>query len=197
VSDKRKRIAIIVGHPDPAGQHFGHALASAYERGARDAGHEVKMINVARLDFPLLRSATEWEGPPAVDSILEAQHTLDWAEHVVIFFPLWLGDMPAVLKGFFEQTLRPGFAFGKAAPGRLPKKRLGGRSARIVVTMGMPALFYRMFYRAHSVNSLRRNILGFVGFRPVRTSLIGMVEGRADWRGEWLMKLSALGALGA
>jgi putative NADPH-quinone reductase len=192
-----KRIAIILGHPDPAGQHFGHALAGAYERSAREAGHEVKVINVARLELPLLRSAAEWECKPVSAPIAQAQRTIAWAEHLVIVFPLWLGDMPALLKGFFEQTLRPGFAIGKAQTGRMPKKLLAGRSARIVVTMGMPALFYRVFYRAHSVNSLKRNILGFVGFRPVRTTLVGMVEGRADWRGEWLMKLSALGALGA
>jgi putative NADPH-quinone reductase len=192
-----KRIALIQGHPDPAAGHFVHALVSTYEGAARDAGHEVRRIDVARLAFPLLHNAKEWERQPVPDAIGAAQQTIAWAEHVVIAFPLWLGDMPALLKGFFEQTLRPGFAIGKAAPGRMPKKLLAGRSARIVVTMGMPALFYRVFYRAHSVNSLRRNILGFVGFRPVRTSLIGMVEGRADWRGEWLMKLSALGALGA
>jgi putative NADPH-quinone reductase len=190
-------IAIIVGHPDQAGQHFGHALAGAYERSAREAGHEVKVINVARLELPVLRSAAEWEAKPVPEAIAQAQRTIAWAEHLVIVFPLWLGDMPAMLKGFFEQTLRPGFAIGRAAPGRLGRKLLKGRSARIVVTMGMPALFYRVYYRAHSLKSLKRNILEFCGVAPVRTTVIGMVEGSADWRGEWLMKLSALGAQGA
>ena len=31
--------------------------------------------------------------------------------YLVLFFPLWLGDMPALLKGFLEQVARPGFAF--------------------------------------------------------------------------------------
>jgi putative NADPH-quinone reductase len=192
-----KRIALIQGHPDPAGRHFGDALAGAYEEGAREAGHEVKVIHVARLDFPLLRSAAEWECKPAADSILEAQRTLAWAEHLVLFFPLWLGDMPALLKGFFEQVLRPGFAIGKAEPGRLGRKLLKGRSARIVVTMGMPAVFYKVYYRAHSVKSLKRNVLEFCGVAPVRTTLIGTVEGDADWRGGWLMKLAVLGRQGA
>ena len=34
---------------------------------------------------------------------------MQWAEHLVFLFPLWLGDMPAVLKGFLEQLMRPGF----------------------------------------------------------------------------------------
>ena len=191
-----RRIAIIQGHPDPAGGHFVHALAEAYELSAREAGNEVRRIDVARLGFPLLRNAQEWEGK-APESVGAAQQALAWAGHLVILYPLWLGDVPAVLKGFFEQALRPGFAIGKAAAGRMPKRLLAGKSARIVVTMGMPALFYRAYYRSHSVKSLKRNVLEFCGISPVRTTLIGMVEGSAGARGDWLMKLSALGALGA
>ena len=190
-----KRIALIQGHPDPAGGHFDHALADAYERAAREAGHEVRTIAVARLDFPLLRNAREWEGE-APARVREAQATIAWAQHLVIVFPLWLGDMPAVLKGFFEQAFRPGFAIGEAAPRRLPKKLLAGRSAQVIVTMGMPAFFYRLFYRAHSVKSLKRNLLGFVGFSPVRSTAIGTVEGSARGRTAWLEKMAELGRYG-
>lgn len=188
-----KRIALIQGHPDPADGHFGHALAEAYERAATAAGHEVRIIEVARLELPPLRNAQEWEWKPVPEPVAQAQRSIAWAQHLVIVFPLWLGDMPALLKGFFEQALRPGFAIGKAAPGRMAKGLLKGRSARIVVTMGMPAFFYRAYYRAHSVKSLKRNILEFCGVSPVRTTLIGMVEGRSEARAEWLARLAVLG----
>jgi putative NADPH-quinone reductase len=190
----RRRIVLIQGHPDPAGGHFGHALAAAYERGATQAGHQVRTFQVAQHDFPLLRSAVEWQSNVVPEPIREAQGAIAWADHVVIFFPLWLGDMPARLKAFFEQTLRPGFAIGNAAPGRMPQRLLKGRSARIVVTMGMPAFFYRLYYRAHSVKSLKRNILEFCGFSPVRTSLVGMVEGGSRRTNErWLARMGTLG----
>ena len=67
-----------------------------------------------------------------------------------------------------------------------------GRSARIVVTMGMPGLFYRLVYRAHSVKSLQRNILAFCGVAPVRTTVIGTIESR---RGR-TRALAAMAALG-
>jgi putative NADPH-quinone reductase len=191
-----KRIAIIQGHPDPAGGHFVHALADAYERAAREAGHEVRRIDVARLGLTLLHNAQEWEWKPPAEPVAAAQQAIAWAGHLVILYPLWLGDMPALLKGFFEQALRPGFAIGKAAPGRLWKKLLKGRSARIVVTMGMPAFFYRIYYRAHSLKSLKRNILEFCGISPVRTTVIGMVEGRKDAREAWLARLAVLGVQG-
>ena len=191
------RITILQGHPDPRGGHFGHALADAYLVAARDAAHEVRTIELAQLEFPLLRSAQEWKEAAPPPSVREAQEAIAWAEHLVIFFPLWLGDMPALLKGFLEQTLRPGFAIGTAAAGRMPKKLLKGRSARIVVTMGMPAFFYRAYYRSHSVKSLKRNILEFCGFSPVRTSLVGMVEGtKLGARELWLAKMATFGRAG-
>ena len=190
----RKRILVIQGHPDPAGGHFCHALGDAYASSAAGAGHEIRTIDLASVDFPLLRNAAQWEAEPP-PAIAQAQELLEWARHLVIVFPLWLGDMPALLKGFFEQALRPGFAIARARPGRLGPKLLKGRSARVVVTMGMPALFYRIYYRSHSVKSLKRNVLEFCGISPVHTSLIGMVEAK-EHRRAWLHRIAALGAMG-
>jgi putative NADPH-quinone reductase len=88
-------------------------------------------------------------------------------------YPLWLGEMPALLKGFLEQVARPGFAIAAESRNPLKAGLLGGRSARVIVTMGMPAVLYRWFYRAHSLKALQRNILGFAGIKPVRTSVVG------------------------
>jgi putative NADPH-quinone reductase len=122
------------------------------------------------------------------------QQDLLWAQHLVFFFPLWMGDMPALLKGFLEQLLRPGLAGGTRTEGGLPPKALKGRSARVVVTMGMPALAYRWYFRAHSVKSLERNILGMVGVAPVHETLIGGVA-QLDAAGvaRWQAKLRRLG----
>jgi putative NADPH-quinone reductase len=189
-----RRILIIDGHPDTSGQRYVHALADAYRKGAQTAGHEVKAIDVGRLDFAGLRSNAEFQkGKPPI-AICGAQEQVAWADHLVILYPLWLGAMPALLKSFFEQLLRPGFAFDAAKGKGLPRKLLKGKSARIIVTMGMPAFFYRWYFRAHSLKSLERNILGFCGIDPVRATLVGMVEGMSQrQRREWLAKVEALG----
>lgn len=188
-----KRILIIDGHPDPSGDRFLHALAAAYRDAAQGAGHEVRTLAIAKLDFPWLRSAQDFEkgAPPA--AIASAQRTIEWASHLVVLYPLWLGAMPSLTKAFFEQSLRPGFAFGPASGRGLPKPKLKGRSARVVVTMGMPSLFYRWFYRAHSLKSFERNILHFCGIRPVRATVVGMVESKAA-RARALRDMKALGA---
>jgi len=54
-----KPVVVIQGHPDPAGGHLCHALADAYASGAVSGGHNAERIEVAQLDFPVLRSATE------------------------------------------------------------------------------------------------------------------------------------------
>jgi len=189
-----RRILLVQGHPDPQGGHLCHALAQAYAEGAEAAGHALKRIEVAQLDFPVLRSAAEWEKGALPGSLIAAQQAIEWAQHLVVFFPLWMGDMPALLKAFLEQIARPGFAFHDDGNGGFGKKGLSGRSARVVVTMGMPALVYRYYFRAHSVKSLERNVLGFVGIAPVRETLIGMVDQLdAKTSAKWLAKMGTLG----
>ncbi|MFC3073430.1 NAD(P)H-dependent oxidoreductase [Shinella pollutisoli] len=195
-----RRILIIVGHPDPGPKRLCRALAESYAEGARSAGHAVRSIDIATLDFPLLRTAEEFAAHSMPATLEDAVQAIRQAEHIVFVFPLWLGTMPALLKAFLEQVMRPGvaFAYPEAGKGGFAKTLLKGRSARVVVTMGMPAFFYRLWYLGHGVAGMRRNILNFVGISPVRETLFGMVEGVSDaTRREWLARMRALGARAA
>jgi putative NADPH-quinone reductase len=188
------RIALVQGHPDARGGHLGHALADAYAAAALAAGHEVRRIEVARLQFPVLRAREEWEDAPPAPDIAQAQQTLAWASHLLILYPLWLGCMPALLKAFFEQVLRPGFAADPAGTPAGGRKRLAGRSARVVVTMGMPAFVFRWYFRAHGLRVLQRNILAFSGAGPVTDCVFGGVEAPHPARRErWLRRMRELG----
>lgn len=186
----KKRVLVIDAHPDRTELHLCHALADAYVEGVSQAGHSVCRIRLADLDFPLLRSRKQWVDEPLPQVLVTAQAGIQWAEHIVIVFPLWLGGMPALLKGFLEQIARPGFALARddahssAASDSKEKGRklLKGKSARVIVTMGMPAWVYRWFFRAHSLKALERNILGFVGIAPIHETLVGSVEGMTPAR---------------
>lgn len=192
-----QRITIIDGHPDPQPGRFCHVLADAYGQGAKDAGHEVRRLDVGQIDFPILRTQAEFEGSQIAPGIRRAQQDIQWANHLLIVYPLWLGTMPALLKAFLEQTIRPGFAFEAESNG-WPKKRLRGRTARIVVTMGMPAFWYRWYFLSHSLRSLERNILKFCGIRPVGESIFGMVEAVSDAkRARWIENTRQLGGKAA
>lgn len=191
-----KRIAIIQGHPSPQPKHLCHALAHAYAESALAAGHAVRRVEVGQIDFPLLRTADEWKSGALPASLREAQEAIGSADHLLILFPLWTGGMPALLKGFFEQVLRPGFGFRPKAGGGGLEPGLRGKSARVVVTMGMPALFFAWFYHAHGVRSLKRGILGLCGIRPVRSTYIGNVDAKNFRGAEWIATLRELGRTG-
>jgi len=187
-----RKVLVINGHPDGSPERLCAALAQAYAEGAREGGHSVETISIADLKIPYLRTQTEFEKGGVPESLKAAADAVMRAEHVVFVFPLWLGTMPAMLKSFLEQVLRPGVAMEYGDKG--PKTLLSGRSARMVVTMGMPAFVYRLYFLSHGVAGLRRSILRFVGFNPVRTTLIGMVTmGGSDKRSKWPARMRDLG----
>ena len=188
------RVLVVQGHPDGGTRHLCHALADAYAAGARSGGHELRVLDVGRLDFPLLRSQQAWEHEALPPALAPAQQDIAWAQHIVFVFPLWLGEMPALLKGFLEQVARPGFAFAAGERNPFTAQGLRGRSARVVVTMGMPAFVYRWYFAAHSLRSLKRNVLNFVGIAPVRFTLMGGVGQLSVRQAErWLETLRQLG----
>jgi putative NADPH-quinone reductase len=185
-----KRILVINGHPDPSPERLCAALADAYAEGARDGGHLLRRLDVAELALPLVASAAEFEGDPP-PAAAEAQAAIAWAEHIVVIHPLWLGGAPAMLKGFFEQVFRYGFAL--PADGLGMKGLLKGRSARIVVTMGMPAFVYLLIFGAHGVKAIERGVLWISGIHPIRRTLLGMVDDGAARRSAWLDRMRRLG----
>lgn len=191
-----RKILIIDGHPDPDPSRYGHELGTAYEEGAREVGHEVRRVRVANMTFPILRTGDDFnEGKEPVE-IASVQADVRWADHIVIVFPLWLGSMPALTKAFFEQLFRPGFAFSTDKE-NWKSPLLKPKSARVVVTMGMPAWVYRYVYFAHGVRGMERNILKFVGLNPVKESLIGSVETCSQQaREDWLEIMRDLGRIG-
>jgi len=190
-----RRILIVVGHPDPSPDRLCRGLAKAYGEGAEKAGHAVRRVDLAVLEFPMLRTMQEFEHGALPVELKDAAEAIVWAEHIVFVFPLWLGTMPALLKAFLEQVMRPGTAFAYPdTGGGFTKTLLRGRSARVVVTMGMPSVVYRLWFLGHGIAGMKRSILHFVGITPVRETLFGMVAGASDaTRAKWVSQMRNLG----
>ena len=166
------RIVIIVGHAKK--DTYCEALAEAYRRGAVEGGHQATLFVTSKMTFdPILHEGfakiqpLERDLQIAHDAIMEA-------DHLVFIFPLWLGTLPAIFKGFLERVLQPDLV----EPSKNGKfaKILKGKSARIMMTMGMPGFIYRWYFGAFALRMLKRNILGFVGVSPIRSTIHGMIE---------------------
>ena len=190
-----KRILIVIGHPAKLRQSFSEALAGAYQQGAQGAGYEVRLVNISRLNFdPILHEGYDGEQPPELD-IINAQQMILWAEHLVFIFPMWGYMIPALLKGFFERTFTPGFAYTNQSNNPLKSGLLCGKSARIIQTTGMPSLVYRLVYWAHGAKALK-SMLKFCGISPIRISYFGSIDEGEDKRKTYLDKAQRLGNSG-
>lgn len=170
-----KRILVINGHPDTRPERFCSALTKAYVEAAAKAGHQVRRIDVGALSFPLLVRFEEFQTPIDNVDIRKAQQDILWAQHLVFIHPLWLGTVPAMLKAFLERVACGGFAFDTGTAGN-PKRALTGKSARLIVTMGMPAVAFRVVFGGYGERAFERGILRLSGVWPVRKTYFGAVE---------------------
>ena len=189
----RKTICIIDGHPDGK-PHLIHALCDAYAAGASAKGHMVQRITVAGLDIPFLNTEEEFGTAPS-EPILTEREKIAAADHVLIAFPLWLGAMPAKLKAFIEQAARGSF-FLKTGESdhEWPEKMMKGKSARVVITMGMPDLVYRFGMDSGALKALERGVLGLSGFSPLHHTIIGGVGALTESKAEsWLTFMRKIG----
>ena len=186
------KIAIVVGNP--MRNSYSEGLGKAYLRGAEAGGHDAKLFLLAHMKFDaILREGYRREQPLEPD-LVAARQALQASDHLVFVFPLWAGDMPAIMKGFIERVLQPDLLAIQKSGGKASWKIFKGKSARIIMTMGMPGWFYRWYYGAHALKLLRRNVLHLIGVKPVRSTIYGMVEAVGDQtRKQWLREVEALG----
>lgn len=189
-----KNILLILGHPD--NESYCAALAEAYKEGATREGANIKYVRLADLEFdPILH----WGYNKRMDlepDLVKTQEDIKWADHIVIVYPTWWGNMPALLKGFLDRILLPGFAYKyRTKNSLLWDKLLKGRSARLIITSSSnPWLFWLFFgYAGHL--AMKKVTLWFCGIKPVKVSWFGPVLKVSDLkRKQWIEKVRTLGA---
>jgi putative NADPH-quinone reductase len=192
-----KTIALIQGHPDPEGNHFCHALAHAYVKGAESKGHDIKLVEIAQIEFPILRTQADFVQGETPATIKQAQNIIQTAEHLVLIYPLWLGTMPAYLKAFLEQVFRPDFVANGPSNVKPWERLVTEKTAHIVITMGMRDFVYRSYFLTKGIDSLEGKILAFSGINAIQETLIGGVESISDAeRKQWLDKMEQTGRIG-
>jgi NAD(P)H dehydrogenase (quinone) len=192
-----KKVLVVLGHPRV--ESFNGALANAYVEGARQAGAEVKQLDLARLEF----AANIMQSPDYDNKVVQAlepslkgaQDLIRWADHLAFVYPTFWGDMPALLKAFIDRTFLPNFAFKYRKGSPFQDKLLKGKTARIITTMDAPTLYYQLMYRSPGTNALKRATLHFCGVKPVSVTAIGRMRYLSeDARKGWLEKVKVLAA---
>ncbi|MDR0366481.1 MAG: NAD(P)H-dependent oxidoreductase [Bifidobacteriaceae bacterium] len=170
-----RKILVILGHPNEGS--FNQAISDAYVHALDGAPCEVETLELGKADFdPVLRFgySKRMAGDPFVT---RSQELVTWADHLMVVFPVWWSQMPALLKGWFYRVCTPGFAYNRN--GFRSVKHLAGRTATVITTAQAPA-----WWLAVSGNSLhrltKRQILGMCGIKVTGRLAYGMAHSKAD-----------------
>ncbi len=107
------RVLLLHAHPLP--ESFNTALRDAALDGLRTAGHGVDSCDLHAEGFNPVLTAEERRGYHAIPGNRGAVEgyvrRIERAEAVVMCFPVWCFNVPAMLKGFFDRVLLPGVSF--------------------------------------------------------------------------------------
>lgn len=164
-----ERVLILNGHPGPSSTT--RQAMDRYAAAAQEAGREVRLSQLHDISFDPDRGKAGYENAKPLEPVLqEALGNLEWCSHFVLAFPLWWGGFPAKLKGWIDRVLVLGrtFTTQETTPLGLPAPLLKGRSARVLITSDTPRAFMWLAYRDAILRQLKGQILGFVGFKPVK-----------------------------
>ena len=184
---------LIDGHPD-ANRLSAHLL-DLYQQALPD-GTGVTRLAIRDMDFNADLSRGYADLPELEPDLAAALAAIEGCDHLVLAFPLWWGAEPARVKGFWDRILLPRRAFRYHQNDPFWDRLLKGRSADLLVTMDTPPFYLRLVYFDPLGWRYKRQVLGFVGFRPIRLAYFGAVRrGGAEknlekWRGR-IRKLAA------
>ena len=186
---------IVFNHP--YGGSFCGAILAAVERGLKKGGHKCRVINLDQDDFdPVMRSkdllafvGAGRAGKDALDAIddqvREYKEHLEWAEHLVMIFPIWWMTTPAMTKGFIDKVIFPAIAYDMK-DGRLVS-RLSLRKVTVITTMNTPADVYRDVFGNPLEGSLIKGTFRQIGIKNIEwTSLNEVKQVSNEQRETWL-----------
>jgi NAD(P)H dehydrogenase (quinone) len=189
-----KKILVLCGHPDK--DSYSGLMADHYEKGAREAGHEIMRTNIGELTFdPILHKGYK-EIQPLEPDLIDLQNRFREAEHIVIVYPNWWCAMPAILKGLFDRFWLPGFAFNFNKTTKQIDKHLKGRTGRVIVLSGSHSAFQTWWRFGDFTNEIQYGILEFAGIRTAVTTYGPCEKVDGICRERWLREVETMGKKG-
>jgi putative NADPH-quinone reductase len=169
-----KKILVILGHPST--ESFNGAIFEHYIKGARASGHQIRSLELGKLNFDVVFRNPHDQNAKLEPDLKRAQKDILWAEHLVFIYPIWWGNIPALLKGFIDRVFLSGFSHRYLSNGGY-EKLLSGRSAHLIVTMDGPTIFESIYLRGSATTRvMKQAVLEFCGIKPVKITRIGQLR---------------------
>jgi len=158
------RVLLVLAHP--LQESFAASVALTAREALEASGHVVDLLDLYAEDFDPRLSNTERGGyfdvPYDTSAVAGIVDRLKAADGLVLVFPQWWFNFPAVLKGFFDRAFAPGVAFTHdVAGGRIVPQLTNIRLLYALTTTGSPWWLVH-FYMGNPVRRLlKRGIANF------------------------------------
>ncbi|QFR39772.1 NAD(P)H-dependent oxidoreductase [Candidatus Gracilibacteria bacterium 28_42_T64] len=107
------------------------------------------------------------------------QDKITWADQLVFIFPIWWGQVPAIMKNFFDTNFENNFAFRYTKKGQ--EGLLKGKTARVFATCDAPGFIYKLFIFPNRIKGyFKMYLLGFCGIKTSSFHLFDSMRKRDD-----------------
>lgn len=162
------QVLVILAHP--LKESFAASVSRTAVSALEAKGHHVDLLDLYAENFdPRLTEAERasyMTGTYDLSAVAPYAERLRSAEALILVFPQWWFNLPAILKGFIDRVFVPGIAFDYAADGiRLEPKLENLRYFWAFSTTGSPWWVVK-FYMGDPVRRiLKRGIAAFCGRR--------------------------------
>lgn len=157
------RIQAVLAHPLPGS--FAAAVHRRAVGALRARGHEVLETDLHAEGFEPCLTAAERAAyfSPAYDgaAVRPLVERLQWSQGLVLTYPHWWFDAPAILKGWFDRVWAPGAAFRHdLAGGRIEPLLTELRRVTVLTSFGSPWWLVELYMRNPARRILKRGVLG-------------------------------------
>ena len=168
------RILLVLAHP--LSDSFAAATASTARAALERGGHSVDLLDLYAEGFDPCLSQAERRGyfdiPYDSSGIDGIARRLQAADGLMLVFPQWWFNFPAILKGFFDRVFAPGIAFEHdKAGGRIVPKLTNITVFWALTTTGSPWWVVKLYMGNPVRRLLKRGIAAFcakhVSFRMI------------------------------
>lgn len=171
-------VLLVYAHPEP--MSLNGALKDFSVKRLEAAGHTVRVSDLYAMKWKAVLDADDstdhvpgapfnasadskraFSNGTQTDDIAGEQEKLEWADAVILQFPLWWFSMPAILKGWVERVYAYGFAYGVGEHSdqrwgdRYGEGSMAGKRAMLVVTTGG----WEPHYSARGINGPIEDVL--------------------------------------
>lgn len=162
------RILLVLAHP--LEDSFAASVARQAQETLVAGGHVVDLLDLYREDFDPRLSTAERASyfSDSYDASLTAGliARLQAADGIVLVFPQWWFNFPAILKGFFDRVFVPGVAFDNdPAGGRIIPRLSNIKLFWALTTTGSPWWVVHLYMGNPVRRLLKRGIAAFCAKR--------------------------------